>query len=265
MIFSKRQGCFAVLLPVLWIAAGCGPMAESSVDEQREAHFLNGKARAQALDFPGAIEAYEKAIEVNPRNASAHFELGYLYEEKAADHAAAIYHYNRFLKLNGDSAHAQTIQQRIMLCKQELARTVTLAPVTQSVQRDIEKLAAENLQLKKQVEQLQDTLARRATNAALAAPRLADSTSRPPAPPPVPPRNDPPPTVLNPPASPRATGVTPLDAPAPRTKTYSVQSGDTPTKIAKKFGVKLDALLAANPHLDPKRMKIGQSLTIPSP
>jgi len=29
--------------------------------------------------------------------------------------------------------------------------------------------------------------------------------------------------------------------------------------------VKLEALIAANPGLDPKRMKVGQTVTIPAP
>jgi LysM repeat protein len=47
--------------------------------------------------------------------------------------------------------------------------------------------------------------------------------------------------------------------------TCTVRAGDTPAAIARKYGVKLDALLAANPGLNPKRLKVGQSITIPSP
>ena len=251
MIFTSGPRRAVVWLALLLGAAGCGPMADSSSEEQREAHFLNGKARVQAFDFNGAIEAFEKAVEVNPRNASAHFELGILYEQRANDFAAAIYHYERFLRQQPDSPHTETVRQRITACKQELARTVSLAPVTQSMQRDFERLAAENLQLKKQVEQLQELLGRRA--AAPAAPlNLA--------------RNDSPPAALNLPVAPRATPAAAPDPPAAlRARTYTVQKGDTPTLIAKKFNVKLDAFMAANPKLDPRRMQIGQTLNIPAP
>jgi LysM repeat protein len=47
--------------------------------------------------------------------------------------------------------------------------------------------------------------------------------------------------------------------------TYALKSGDTPASIARKYGVKLEALLAANPRIDPKHLKIGQTLTIPAP
>jgi LysM repeat protein len=48
-------------------------------------------------------------------------------------------------------------------------------------------------------------------------------------------------------------------------RSYAVKAGDTPTSIAKKNGIKLDTLMAANPTLDPKRMKVGQTLKIPAP
>ena len=41
------------------------------------------------MDYKGAIESFSKALEVNPRSAKAHFELGWLYEEKDPDPAAA--------------------------------------------------------------------------------------------------------------------------------------------------------------------------------
>jgi spore coat assembly protein SafA len=54
----------------------------------------------------------------------------------------------------------------------------------------------------------------------------------------------------------------PVDPPAPGT--YVVQSGDTMSGIAEKFGVSLSALEAANPQVsDPNLILPGQVLTIP--
>ena len=44
---------------------------------------------------------------------------------------------------------------------------------------------------------------------------------------------------------------------------YTVEKGDTPEKIARKLGVKLQALLDANPGLDPKKLQVGQKLSVP--
>jgi LysM repeat protein len=48
-------------------------------------------------------------------------------------------------------------------------------------------------------------------------------------------------------------------------KSYVVAKGDTPLKIAKKFKVPFDDLLAVNKIDDPTKLKIGQKLVIPAP
>ncbi|HEY8995785.1 MAG TPA: LysM domain-containing protein [Lacunisphaera sp.] len=45
--------------------------------------------------------------------------------------------------------------------------------------------------------------------------------------------------------------------------TYSIAPGDTLAKVARKFAVKLDAIEAENPGLDPTKIKIGQKIRIP--
>jgi len=44
---------------------------------------------------------------------------------------------------------------------------------------------------------------------------------------------------------------------------YSIQSGDTLAKIATRLSVPLQALLDANPGVDPTRLQIGQKINIP--
>ena len=46
-------------------------------------------------------------------------------------------------------------------------------------------------------------------------------------------------------------------------RTHTVQSGETLSMIAKRYGVKLPALQAANPRVDSRRMKAGTVLTLP--
>lgn len=45
---------------------------------------------------------------------------------------------------------------------------------------------------------------------------------------------------------------------------YKILSGDTFGKIASQKGVRLDALLEANPDTDPRRLRIGQEINIPA-
>ena len=48
-------------------------------------------------------------------------------------------------------------------------------------------------------------------------------------------------------------------------RTHTVKPGETPSLIARQYGVRLDALMAANPRLEPRRLRVGQALSIPAP
>jgi LysM repeat protein len=45
--------------------------------------------------------------------------------------------------------------------------------------------------------------------------------------------------------------------------TYTIASGDSISKISRKFAVKVDAIEAENPGLDPLHLKVGQKIHIP--
>ena len=138
--------------------SGCPPSVQSQLDEEKEPHFLAGMSRINTMDYQGAIQSFEKALTVNPKSASAHFELGWLFDQKESDPAAAIYHYEHYLKLRPEAEKAEFVKQHIFACKQELARTVSLAPITEKQQRDLEKLVEDNKRLVERNKQLTEEL-----------------------------------------------------------------------------------------------------------
>src|SRR5437879_6002786 len=148
-----RRGAIGLLLCLS--LSGCFSEGDSQLDEQKEPHFLTGKNRVSAMDYKGAVEAYEKALEVNPHSASAHLELGLLFETKEEeDPAAAIYHYQQFLKLRPASDKAALVRDRINNCKVKLVETVAyFGPNKQILQHDLEKTRLENAQLKAELTQ----------------------------------------------------------------------------------------------------------------
>ena len=233
------------------MASGCFPSSRGSLNEEKEPHFLNGRTLVNAMDYQGAINAFGKALEVNPHSAAAHFELGWLYADKASDPASAIYHYQKYLKLRPSAENAETVEQHIFRLKQELAKAVLPMPSTPGIQRDFERLAQENRALQEELDRLRAAYASHAagTNQLLAA-ETANRAAQ----------------IVEPASGSNLMASRPQAASQnrPSVRTHKVQSGETPSSIARKYQVKLDRLLSVNPGLDPRRMQVGQLLNIPA-
>jgi LysM repeat protein len=255
------SGAYAVGFAVA--LSGCTPSGRSQLSEEKEPHFVLGKSRVNAMDFQGAIEAFEQSLEANPHSATAHFELGWLYDEKTAEPAAAIFHYQQYLKLNPNADNADVIKQRIYRCKQQLAADVLPLPSAPAAQQQLERLSEQNRQLQDEVGKWRayysSQLAAAKTNAT---PTPVYSTPEP----------DANPTPALPAQNVSATpAVTSPDHPASskpaaaRPHTHTVVAGETAMGITRKFGVKLGALQAANPGVNLSRIHTGQVLNLPSP
>ena len=70
------------------------------------------------------------------------------------------------------------------------------------------------------------------------------------------------------PSRPVATAIpSPTPVPAPTPQVYVIKQGDTLSKIARRFGLTIDVLLAANTETikDPNKIAIGDQIIIPLP
>jgi LysM repeat protein len=236
---------------------GCSPSGQSQLDEEKEPHFVLGKGRVNAMDYQGAIEAFEQSLETNPHSASAHFELGWLYDEKASDPAAAIYHYEQYLKWRPNADNAEVIRQRIYRCKQQLAADVLPLPSAPAAQQQLEKLAEENRQLQDEVNKWRAYYASQLAAAKTNAPTPGNAQAQP----------TPAQTAQNVSASSASASASSSagSAPTARPRTHTVVAGETAVGIARKYGLKLSVLEAANPDMNPARIRVGQILNIPPP
>jgi tetratricopeptide (TPR) repeat protein len=258
MSFGNR---FVFSVFAVWMGlalSGCLPSGQNQSDEEKEPHFVLGKSRINAMDYQGAILAFEESLEANPHSSAAHFELGWLYDEKESDPAAAIYHYQQYLKLCTDAGNAEVIKQRIESCKQQLAAEVMPLPSTPAAQNQINQLIEQNQQLQDEVNKWRSYYASQlaAQNQPSPAPNRALAT-----PPANPISPAPAQTVATPAGEVRPAHVATAKATA---RTHMVAAGETAVRIARRYGISLDALLAANPGLEPKRMRVGQVLNIPA-
>jgi len=225
------------------------------MEEEKEAHFLLGRSRVNAMDYRGAIEAFQEALEVNPRSGAAHLELGVLYAEKESNPAAAIYHYEEYLRLRPDAGNAEMLKQHIFRLKQELAQTVLPVAPAAETQRQMEQLAEENRRLREELERYKNYVGARGL-----------------------PSNQPPSALA---ANVRSNVTTRVSSTATRSqqvsqsfqstrsatgvsgRVHKVQSGETPSAIARRYNLKLESFMAANPGLNPRRMRVGQTVSIP--
>jgi LysM repeat protein len=253
----------ALLLLVGVLLSGCLPSGPK--DEEKEQFFLAGKSRVNTMDYKGAIELFEKAVEVNPKSAPAHFELGVLYEQKEADPAAAIYHYERYLKLSPNSGKEEMVKTHVLACKQQLAQSVSLGPVTERQQKELEKLVDENKRLLEENKQHREDLDKWRAYAASQQNSAGQARTGSPTLRAVQPSVAGQPAASGAATSNSAITVRSPTAPATTLRTHIIKAGETPTIIARQYGVKVEALLAANPKLDPRRLQVGRSVTIPAP
>jgi tetratricopeptide (TPR) repeat protein len=238
---------------VAWVGvalSGCEP-GQDQLDEKKEPHYVLGESRVNAMDYQGAVEAFEESLEANPRSAAAHFELACLFDEKISDPAAAIYHYQEFLKLEPNADNAEVVRQRINSCKQQLAADVMAMPSAPATQAQLEKLAEQNRELQDEVDKWRAYYASQSktnppqnNSAALSAKTNSGSQ----------------PQIVS-----TQTQRVNASHPENSVRTHAVAAGETEAAIARKFGVKLSALQAANSGVNPTKLRFGQILNIPPP
>jgi len=277
--------------------AGCFPFSGTDQDEKNPL-IGDGLAKKAAYNFQGAVESFEKALEGNPRLARAHWELALLYSQNVPNPAAAIYHFERLLKLRPDWPQADAARRLTDAAKIELAKSVPLGPQTPYMQQQLDKLTAqvhdmanENNRLRQQ----NQTLLVQIQQLNIENTHLKDQLQalQAPAPPgTTPPAGSPPPQtpgagrlapgtvattqtpsaslpnvdgrVANPPGLTRSAQPSPSSpTPAPKPATHTVRRGENMTRIAAAHGLKLRDLIRANPSVNPHRLKVGQVLTLP--
>ena len=272
------------MLLLIAIACGCDTPKGADLDEQKNPHFIEGKERTKARDIKGAIEAFQRALDANPNSALAHFELGMLYEKHDEQnewrYVLALYHYYRAYELRPNAYPADNAKLRMQACRQELAKAESLAPLYPAMQRELEKLREENSQIRRQLEFLQNqALARTTSDRALASPTFGSAAAthtisdRDPASPTFGSRVAAHPTELTDNSRlPRP--LSSSEIPAASAGVASVASGsgrkhtvkerETFASIARTYRLPIQSVLAANPGVEPKRLRAGQTVNIPS-
>ena len=99
---SRRTITIAAALSVLALGS---PLITANANPLATQYFNQGVEKYKAGNYRGAIAAWSKAIEINPRDADAYYNRG-IAKRKLNDYQGAIVDYNKAIEINPQDAYA---------------------------------------------------------------------------------------------------------------------------------------------------------------
>lgn len=252
-----------VALPVFFLAlvpgaviTGCIPgEAIEAISETDERNYQRGKQLLREGRQQEALSAFLSVIEKRRGEApDSHLEAGELFRTHIQDPISAIYHYRKYLELSSGTSQADYVRQLIETAMKDFARTLPAHPLGVDPGRPdlletVERLKRENVELKRELASLRQERDRFAAEAE----RVRTTASAAAAPAPAPRAAE----------SPRE-----RERANPRVRRYTVQSGDTLTRISTEvYGTmhRWRDIYEANRDILPNEnsLRIGMVLEIP--
>lgn len=269
------------------LGSGCDRWESGSQNEAHEANYIEGNNLRMQGQTNRAIQSFERALHANPANSQAHMAIADLFRE-TEDYTSAAYHYNRCSRLLAERGVKPdpTLAGLLEQCELRLALKYSDRLGRQQTDARVDELRQKVAERDDALQKLQQELARlrlatdATANASSGGSGVATARESAPVQPrspsvPVTPATNLTTAPSNPQtpsnstqsrtASTRTPTSTAAPSTAPRTRSYTIRAGDTMSAIARRAGVSTKALLAANPGLNPNRMKPGQTVNIPNP
>lgn len=296
MSIRTKISAALALVAGLWLG-GCGGGERTPFAvETDDGGFRQGQQLVRQGRDAEALTTFLKVIERRGEQSSAesHLEAGLIYLRHIKDPIEAIHHFRKYLELQPNAKQAVQVRGLIDTARREYARTLPGRPLESQVTGinladRVKDLERENDDLKSEIAGLRALAPAPSLRVSRTTIDFAEPTSAAPAaasPPPAqihldmaePPRE---PVVSTPPVS-RPSLITP--APSPKSapaksaagkatagkssagRKHTVSPGDTLYNIAKKYGVKMEEIVAANRDQLPSvasPLRRGAELRIP--
>jgi tetratricopeptide (TPR) repeat protein len=84
------------------------------VKETGDMHYNLGVFYAGEMNYDRALEEFKKAVDINPNDAKAHYNLGYIYAEQRQDRKKAEYYFRNFLGLAPNDPNADQVKSYLV-------------------------------------------------------------------------------------------------------------------------------------------------------
>lgn len=238
----------SVCTVLLALLSGCGKnRVPTDAEEEKNPLVQQGHAYMDAHDYAKAETAFKQAIKENPLMARPYLDLAIIYQQYKPSYIDSICCYKHYLLLRPETEKREFINEQITKVQTQLAQAILRqSGATQAIQ-ELGRLRQENATLRKEL---------------AARPRQVQAPK-------------PEPAQAEPPAAKKSVTQTipksakPANTSETKHKIYTVRSGDTLTKIARKFyGTSNYApIYEANKDRmkSPGDLRVGQTLVIPMP
>ena len=147
-------------LPIMLVSltglVGCAPSGVEVVSETDEKQYQLGQDFKNQGRMEEALGAFERVIDARRDAPESHLEAGYIYLRTLKDPINAIYHFNRYLRLQPHSLQATQVGQLIETAQKEFARQLPAQPYEDSLDRIdlmdlVQTLKQENEGLKREL------------------------------------------------------------------------------------------------------------------
>jgi len=108
-------------------------------EDEARLHYNMGNIFFHQGDYEKAADEYKKVLELNPSDASAHFNLAFVSGDYLKDFPAAIRHYEQYLYLNPGADDLPLVQEKVLEAKLYVRAQIRNMKVEKDAQKDFGK------------------------------------------------------------------------------------------------------------------------------
>ena len=77
-------------------------------------HYNLGVLQMKAGDYEQAVKEFKFSVLLNPNDALAHYNLGFIYDSQLKDLDSAIYHYSNYVRLMPNARDRNEVEAQLL-------------------------------------------------------------------------------------------------------------------------------------------------------